>query len=165
MNKLIILGLVATVGAANLALAPQGTSVQLQASSPGTEQTGHLNISGTATVGLLKSQGTVFGQSTAPTGFAYGGFFAAASNQARGFYGFASSPTGLTYGGFSQNASEFGTSSLRNWQPQQPVLTKWRLFPERKLRGAWLARGRCFANRNDLRRLWHGRQRRRIRLV
>jgi hypothetical protein len=82
--------------------------VDLQVTSPGTAQTGHLNITGTATVGLLKSQGTVFGASTAPTGFAYGGYFTAASNQGRGFYGFASSPTGLTYGGFFQNASESG---------------------------------------------------------
>ncbi len=108
MNKLILLGLAATLGAANLVLAPQGASVDLQATSPGTAQTGHLNISGTATVGLLKSKGTVFGEATSPTGFSYGGFFTAASNQARGFYGYASSPTGLTYGGFFQNASESG---------------------------------------------------------
>ena len=68
LNRLIILGLVATLGAAKLALAPQGTPVNLQASSPGVAQTGHLNITGTATVGLLKSQGTVFGESMTPTG-------------------------------------------------------------------------------------------------
>lgn len=102
-----LLGLAAT-GAAALTFAPMDPPVNLQATSPGTAQTGHFNISGTATVGLLKSQGTVFGQSTAPTGFAYGGYFTAASNQGRGFYGFASSPTGLTYGGFFQNASESG---------------------------------------------------------
>ena len=106
MNRLIILGLATTLGAAYTAM--QGASVELQPTSPGTAQTGHLNISGTATVGILKSQNTVFGQSTAATGFAYGGYFTAASNQARGFYGYASSPTGLTYGGFFQNASESG---------------------------------------------------------
>ena len=106
MNKLIILGLAATMGAAYTAM--QGTSVELQPTSPGTAQSGHLNITGTATVGILKSQNTVFGQSTAATGYAYGGYFTAASNQARGFYGYASSPTGLTYGGFFQNASESG---------------------------------------------------------
>ncbi len=110
MNKLIILGLAATFGAGNFALrATQGNPpVELQTTAPGTAQTGHLNITGTATVGILKSQNTVFGQSTAPTGFAYGGFFTAASDQARGFYGYASSPTGLTYGGFFQNASASG---------------------------------------------------------
>ena len=106
MNKLIILGLAATMGAAYTAM--QGTSVELQPTSPGTAQTGHLNITGTATVGILKSQNTVFGQSTAPTGIAYGGYFTAASNQARGFYGYASSPNGLTYGGFFQTASDSG---------------------------------------------------------
>jgi hypothetical protein len=50
----------------------------------------------------------VFGQATSPTGISYGGFFTAASDQARGFYGLASSPTGLTYGGFFQNASTTG---------------------------------------------------------
>jgi len=108
MNKLILLGIATTLGAAKLAFFPANPPVDLQPTSPGTAQTGHLNITGTATVGLLKSQGTVFGASTAPTGFAYGGFFTAASNQGRGFYGFASSPTGLTYGGFFQNASESG---------------------------------------------------------
>ena len=110
MNKLIILGLAATFGVANMAVKMMAADppVNLQATSPGTAQSGHLNITGTATVGLLKSQGTVFGASTAPTGFAYGGFFTAASNQGRGFYGFASSTTGLTYGGFFQNASESG---------------------------------------------------------
>ena len=108
MNKLILLGIAATLGAAKLAFLPANPPVDLQPTSPGTLQTGHLNISGTATVGLLKSKGTVFGESTAPTGYAYGGFFTAASNQGRGFYGFASSPSGLTYGGFFQNASESG---------------------------------------------------------
>ena len=108
MNKLIFLGIATTLGAAKLALVPQGTPVNLQATTPGVEQTGHLNISGTATVGLLRSQGTVFGEASSPTGISYGGFFTAASNQARGFYGYASSPTGLTYGGFFQNASSQG---------------------------------------------------------
>ncbi len=67
MNRLMVLGLAATFGAANVAMRTgQGNSpVELQPSSPGVTQSGHLNISGTATVGLLKSQGTVFGQSTA----------------------------------------------------------------------------------------------------
>jgi len=108
MNKLILLATAAVTGALNMAPMPANPPVDLQPTSPGTVQSGNLNIDGTATVGLLKSQGTVFGQSTAPTGFAYGGFFTAASNQGRGFYGFASSPTGLTYGGFFQNASESG---------------------------------------------------------
>jgi len=74
MNKLLLLGIAATLGAAKLAVFPANPLVELQLTSPGTAQTGHLNISGTATVGPLKSQGTVFGQSTAPTGFAYGGW-------------------------------------------------------------------------------------------
>jgi len=108
MNKLILLGIAATLGAAKLAFFPANPPVDLQPTSPGTAQAGHLNITGTATVGQLKSAGTVFGASAAPTGVAYGGYFTAASNQGRGFYGFASSLTGATYGGVFQNASDQG---------------------------------------------------------
>ncbi len=102
MNKLIIFALGATVSA--VGIAPFLPAVDLQPSTPGVAQTGHLNISGTATAGVLRA-GTVFGNSTALTGTAYGGDFRSASTSGRGFYALASATTGTTYGGFFQNQS------------------------------------------------------------
>lgn len=76
--------------------------VNLQGSTPGTVQNGHLNINGTA------KAGTVVAYSSAPSGIAYGGDFRSVSNQGRGVLGNASSPTGVTYGGLFQSASSTG---------------------------------------------------------
>ena len=108
MNRLIVLGLAATFGAANIAIRNmQGTSVELQPTSPGVAQTGHLNISGTAVSKVVRAE-TVFGNSTATTGIASGGDFRSASTSGRGFYALASATSGLTYGGFFQNQSSQG---------------------------------------------------------
>ncbi len=108
MNRLIVLGLAATFGAANYSIrAMQGSSVELQPATPGVAQTGHLNISGTAVSRVVRAE-TVFGNSPATTGIASGGDFRSASTSGRGFYALASATSGLTYGGFFQNQSSTG---------------------------------------------------------
>lgn len=77
-------------------------SVELQPTSPGTIQSGNINISGVA------KAGAVVGYSSTPTGIAFGGDFRSVSDQGRGILGNASSPTGATYGGLFQAASNAG---------------------------------------------------------
>lgn len=101
---------------AALAVAVPGTmlagQVNLQDQSPGTQQIGHINVSGNIRAG------TIIGYSTQPTDIAYGGDFRSVSTQGRGVLGNASSPIGVTYGGLFQSASNQGrgiagiTSSL-----------------------------------------------------
>lgn len=99
MNKYSLLASVVVVGSA---VAFQGSYVNLQATTPGTMQTGHSNISGTA-----KSQ-TVVANNTTASGQTFGGDFRVTSDEGRGVLGNASSPTGATYGGLFQNASNGG---------------------------------------------------------
>jgi hypothetical protein len=97
MKKLATCGFVATVVTASAFYAE--TTVNLQTTSPGTTQVGHLHISGTAITGGVQ------GYSPTTTGIAYGGDFRSVSNQGRGVLGNASSLTGATYGGLFQAAS------------------------------------------------------------
>lgn len=76
--------------------------VNLQDTTPGTPQTGHLNITGTA------KAGTVVGYSNTLTGIAYGGDFRSVSTSGRGILGNASATTGVTYGGLFQSFSTSG---------------------------------------------------------
>lgn len=99
MNKLASLALAAAFGGAATYFA---NTVELQATSPGTTQVGHLHISGTAITGGVQ------GYSGALTGIQYGGDFRSVSDQGRGVLGNASSPTGATYGGLFQAASTGG---------------------------------------------------------
>ncbi|MEQ1823929.1 MAG: hypothetical protein ABL949_15585 [Fimbriimonadaceae bacterium] len=94
--------LFASVAALGGTMAYQGTFVELQPTTPGTVQSGNLNISGTA------KAGTVVGYSSASSGIAYGGDFRAVSDQGRGILANASSPTGVTYGGLFQCFSTTG---------------------------------------------------------
>lgn len=98
MNKYALLAATAVVGGV---AAFQG-SVNLQATTPGTAQTGNLHITGTAKAGVFEAI------STAPTGLTYGGDFRSASSSGRGVLGNASSTTGATYGGLFQVASNAG---------------------------------------------------------
>ncbi|MEQ1932649.1 MAG: hypothetical protein ABL962_02040 [Fimbriimonadaceae bacterium] len=77
-------------------------SVNLQATTPGTPQTGHLNITGTARAGSFE------GYNNTPTGQTFGGDFRVTSNEGRAILGNASSTTGATYGGLFQNFSIAG---------------------------------------------------------
>jgi hypothetical protein len=98
MKKHALLAAAAVVGAG---VAFQG-SVNLQATTPGTPQTGHLNITGTAKAGVM------VGYSSTPTGIAFGGDFRSASTGGRGVLGNASATTGATYGGLFQSFSNAG---------------------------------------------------------
>ncbi|MEQ1933543.1 MAG: hypothetical protein ABL962_06655 [Fimbriimonadaceae bacterium] len=99
MNRYTLLATIAAVGGA---AAFQGTFVNLQGTTPGTPQTGHLNITGTA-----KSTSMVAYNST-PIGQTFGGDFRVTSNEGRGILGNASSLTGPTYGGLFQSFSNAG---------------------------------------------------------
>lgn len=98
MKRYALLAATTVVGGA---FAFQG-SVNLQATTPGTAQTGNLHITGTAKAGVFEAI------STAPTGLTYGGDFRSASSSGRGVLGNASSTTGATYGGLFQVASNAG---------------------------------------------------------
>lgn len=76
--------------------------VNLQDSTPGTQQIGHINVSGSIRAGA------VVGYSNQTTGIAYGGDFRSVSSQGRGVLGNASSTTGVTYGGLFQSFSTQG---------------------------------------------------------
>ncbi len=98
MKKSLLLAATAVVGAG---VAFQG-SVNLQATTPGTPQTGHSNITGTAKAGIM------VGYSSTPTGIAFGGDFRSASTSGRGVLGNASATSGVTYGGLFQSFSTTG---------------------------------------------------------
>ncbi len=85
--------------------------VDLQASTPGTVQTGHINVSGTVLASTFygSSGGTttkvVSGWATSPTGFVFGGDFRTNSVDGRGIFASALSTTGFNYGGDFRSAS------------------------------------------------------------
>lgn len=109
MKRYALLSAAVAVAVPGAMLADQ---VNLQDQSPGTQQIGHINVSGNIRAG------TIIGYSTQPTDIAYGGDFRSVSTQGRGVLGNASSPIGVTYGGLFQSASNQGrgiagiTSSL-----------------------------------------------------
>lgn len=125
MKKYSLLASAVVVGTA---IAFQGSYVNLQPTSPGTMQTGHSNISGTAkssSVVAYNNTGTgqtfggdfrvtsdegrgVLGNASSATGATYGGLFQSASSGGRGVAGIASSGTGTTYGGFFSSLSSQG---------------------------------------------------------
>jgi len=133
MDVKTLLACAATGVVASLSSVAMVTYVELQASSPGAVQTGHLNIDGTATVGKLRigtnlngakvrvedasGQGALYGKSTgtgvfggniAATGVAIGGEFSSTSTTGRGVYGLASASSGLTRGGLFESRSPNG---------------------------------------------------------
>ncbi|MBS1714128.1 MAG: hypothetical protein JST30_07295 [Armatimonadetes bacterium] len=108
-------------------------TVELQATSPGTAQTGHINVTGNVLAGSVKvgngpaggsiavdrgtignalyarSQGTgVFGQSLSPTGTGYGGYFVSNSSGGRAVFGDSLGTGGNAIGGMFQAASTTG---------------------------------------------------------
>jgi len=107
--------------------------VELQPSSPGTAQSGHINVTGTVQAGTVKvgtgpaggsiavdratignalyarSQGTgVFGQSLSPTGTGYGGYFVSNSSGGRAVFGDSLGTGGNAIGGMFQAGSATG---------------------------------------------------------
>ncbi len=98
MKRYALLASVAAIGGA---VAFQG-SVNLQATTPGTAQVGHLNITGTA------KAGTFLSNNTSPTGQTFGGDFRVSSNEGRAILGNASATSGPTFGGLFQSFSTQG---------------------------------------------------------
>lgn len=110
--------------------------IELQTSTPGAVQTGHLNISGYVLAGRIglgvsptiarvqvnetgSAQGVrsitnsgtaVYGQATAGTGLAAGGYFTTSSIGGRAMVGDALSTTGATVGGLFYNRSTSGVA-------------------------------------------------------
>ncbi len=116
MNRLFLLAATATaVGIGTLTHEVfVDPPVNLQASTPGTQQSGNINVSGTvlgSTV-FASAGGTtakaVSGWATSPTGFVFGGDFRTASTDGRGVFGSATALSGSTYGGDFRSASPSG---------------------------------------------------------
>ncbi len=116
MNRLMILAAAATMlGVGKLTTEfVANPQVDLQPSTPGTVQTGHINVSGTVLAGTFygSSGGTttkvVSGWATSPTGFVFGGDFRTNSVDGRGIFASALSTTGFNYGGDFRSASVNG---------------------------------------------------------
>lgn len=113
--------LLASFAAIGGAVAFQGSYVNLQASTPGTAQTGHLNISGTARAGAFRGNGsqlTNLNASEIRTGVmtltgSSSTYIIRASNDdgspnASALIGLANSPTGITYGAWAETKSNEG---------------------------------------------------------
>ncbi len=112
MNKLALLSATAVAFGVGRFLA--NPPVDLQPTTPGTVQTGHINVSGTVMASTFygSSGGTttkvISGWATSPTGFVYGGDFRTNSTDGRGIFASALAKTGSTYGGDFRSASSTG---------------------------------------------------------
>ncbi len=98
MKRYALLTSIAAIGGT---VAFQG-SVNLQATTPGTLQVGHSNISGTSKAGQFVANSTV------PTGQVIAGDFRTASPNGRAILGNASATTGPNFGGLFQTFSAQG---------------------------------------------------------
>lgn len=92
----------------------QGTPVNLQPSTPGTQQVGNANISGKLIAGSVQAADSsptaqvIVGNATSSTGANFGGFFRSDSVLGRALYGRASAPSGTTHGVYGQSDSPGG---------------------------------------------------------
>lgn len=107
MSKSLHIIAAMTAGSVGAMLVPAFPPVDLQDTTPGVAQTGHLNISGTAIAGTVRG-GHVFGNSTLASGVVSGGDFRSVSVSGRGVTGLANGPAGTTTGGYFQSASTAG---------------------------------------------------------
>lgn len=112
MNKFLVLALVASAAAVGyLTVDPP---VNLQAATPGVQQVGNTNVSGTMIAGKVSasnSGGTaqvVVGDATATTGANFGGLFKTASTTGTGIRGVATATSGGGNGGTFQTAGPTG---------------------------------------------------------
>ena len=116
MNRLMLFAAtVTTLGAGKLVhefvLDPP---VNLQSSTPGTAQIGHINVSGKVVASNIVAQSSaatakvVSGWATSPTGFVFGGDFRSSSTDGRGVFGSATATSGFTFGGDFRSASVNG---------------------------------------------------------
>lgn len=89
-------------------------AVNLQATTPGVQQTGNANISGRIVAGSLQAADSsptaqvIVGNATSTTGANFGGFFRSDSVMGRALYGRASAATGTTHGVWGQSDSSNG---------------------------------------------------------
>lgn len=118
MKRYSILASIAAVGGA---VAFQGSYVNLQAITPGTAQTGHSNITGTARAGFFRGNGSQLTNLDAGevrtgvltlTGSSSTYIVRASNNDgspnASALIGLANSPTGVTYGAWAETKSNAG---------------------------------------------------------
>lgn len=120
MNRWVVLSLafgLASSGTMTLGPAPlTDPPVNLQASTPGTQQVGNANISGKLVAGSVSATATgaggqaVYGIATAGSGFGYGGLFKCSSPSGTAVRGYATAATGFAYGGDFQSDGPSGTA-------------------------------------------------------
>lgn len=112
MNRLALLSLTAVMAAYGTMTMPADPPVNLQATTPGIAQNGHINVSGQVIgrnfYASTSATSAYVGLANATTGTASGGDFYSAANNGRGVSGTASSGTGFNYGGYFQSGSDNG---------------------------------------------------------
>ncbi|MCC7434923.1 MAG: hypothetical protein IT363_09585 [Methanoregulaceae archaeon] len=92
----------------------QGTPVNLQPTTPGTQQVGNANVSGRVIAGSIQAENSsptaqvIVGNATSTTGANFGGFFRSDSVLGRALYGRASAKSGTTSGVYGQSDSPAG---------------------------------------------------------
>lgn len=112
MNRFLLYAIVASAGVATTVLVDP--PVNLQATSPGTQQVGHVNVSGKVLAGSLQatdpgsSAQVIKGDATASGGATYGGLFRVWSSTGTGVRGVALSTLGSADGGTFQTAASEG---------------------------------------------------------
>lgn len=119
MNRTLSLSLLATAAVAGHVSARLGLAnppVELQPASPGTAQTGHINVSGKVLAGNINAVNSsagaqvIVGSATAGSGLGYGGLFKCASPSGTALRGYATAATGFAYGGDFQSDGPSGTA-------------------------------------------------------
>ncbi|MCC7434916.1 MAG: hypothetical protein IT363_09550 [Methanoregulaceae archaeon] len=120
MTRTMLLALAATTAVAGTAyLYGQGTPVQLQPTTPGTQQVGNANVSGRVIAGFVQAGSiqaengspnaqVIVGNATSTSGANFGGFFRSDSPLGRALYGRASATSGTTHGVWGQADSPGG---------------------------------------------------------
>ncbi|MCC7433773.1 MAG: hypothetical protein IT363_03750 [Methanoregulaceae archaeon] len=120
MTRTMLFALTATAAVASTTyLYGQGTAVQLQPTTPGTQQVGNANVSGRVIAGFVQAGSiqtengsptaqVIVGNATSTTGANFGGFFRSDSVLGRALYGRASATSGTTHGVWGQSDSPGG---------------------------------------------------------
>lgn len=120
MLRVLFFALVATAAAAGTLSARIGMvdpPVDLQTATPGTQQVGNTNVSGTMLAGTVSASNggataqVVQGNATSATGANFGGLFRSSSTSGTGVRGVASASSGATNGGTFQAAAPSGAGA------------------------------------------------------
>lgn len=113
MNRLSLTAL-SLIAVSSVAYVLTDPPVNLQPSSPGTQQIGNINVSGKILGGTLSATNSstsaqaVIGNATATTGSTYGGLFKTSSSTGTGVRGVSTATTGGGNGGTFQSSSPTG---------------------------------------------------------